>query len=246
MKTKNSISTRHHEWIDENEYFEALRKRKPAGFSLSSTLLLVVGLHLALLAALFAHTIPKSSPTESPAIADAVKNPAPKSDAQSFSKSILNSPQKESANIKPGAGNSTSQVALPVKQEDQQAASVAASESRISAGPKIPSSPVQQPPSDNSKKPSAAPGGAESLKKPSADFKKTGGNTVAFPKKPQTKTSEKPDPAPEKYTLAPGDTLYGISRKLGVSWQDFVKLNQIKDPKKLRAGQTLKVPPKKQ
>lgn len=246
MKTKNSISTRHHEWINENEYFEALRKRKPAGFSLSSTLLLVVGLHLALLAALFAHAIPKSSPTESPAIADAVENPAPKSDALSASKSILNSPQKESAHIKPGAGNSTSQGAPPIKQEDHQAASVAASDSKISVAPKIPSTPDQQPSLENSKKPSAAPGGAESLKKPSADSKKTGGNSVAFPAKPQIKTSEKSNPAPEKYTLAPGDTLYGISRKLGVSWQDFVKINQIKDPKKLRAGQTLKVPPKKQ
>jgi len=193
MKTKNYIPTRHHEWIDENEYFEALRKRKPAGFSLSSTLLLVVGLHLALLAALFAHAIPKSSPTESPAIADAVENPAPKSDALSASKSIPNSPQKESAPIKPGAGNSTSQVALPVKQENQQAASVAASDSRISVGSKISSTPVHQPSSENSKKPSAAPGGAESLKEPSADSKKTGGNTVAFPTKPQTKTEREPE-----------------------------------------------------
>jgi hypothetical protein len=159
MKTKNPVSTRHQEWIDENEYFDALRKRKPSGFSLSSTLLLVVGLHLALLAALFAHAIPKSSPTESSGVADAVENPAPKSDALSASESILNSPQKESANIKPGAGNSTSKGAPPINQEEHQASAIAASESRISAGPKIPSTPDQQPPSANSIKTPAAPGG---------------------------------------------------------------------------------------
>ncbi len=49
---------------------------------------------------------------------------------------------------------------------------------------------------------------------------------------------------PKTYTVQKGDTLVGIVRKLGVSYEDLVKLNKIDDPKKLQINHVLKVPPK--
>jgi LysM repeat protein len=48
--------------------------------------------------------------------------------------------------------------------------------------------------------------------------------------------------SPTHYTLAPGDNLYMVSRKLGVSFDDLKRANGISDPRLLRVGQTLKVP----
>ena len=44
------------------------------------------------------------------------------------------------------------------------------------------------------------------------------------------------------YTVLKGDTIYGISRKTGVSVQEIQKLNNISDPKKLYVGLKLKLP----
>ena len=45
-----------------------------------------------------------------------------------------------------------------------------------------------------------------------------------------------------RYTLAAGDNLYMVSRKLGVSYNDLAEANGIRDPRRLRVGQTLVVP----
>ncbi len=44
------------------------------------------------------------------------------------------------------------------------------------------------------------------------------------------------------YTILKGDTIYGISRKTGVSVQELQKLNDVSDPKKLYVGRKLKLP----
>jgi len=51
--------------------------------------------------------------------------------------------------------------------------------------------------------------------------------------------------APKTYVVAKGDNPVGIARKLGVGYDELLKLNKIDDPKKLKPGQTLKVPAKK-
>ena len=48
---------------------------------------------------------------------------------------------------------------------------------------------------------------------------------------------------PGYYTVQPGDTLYGIAQKYGVSVQDLQTWNNISDPRTLKVGQTLKVSP---
>jgi len=51
-----------------------------------------------------------------------------------------------------------------------------------------------------------------------------------------------PSAKPSEYTLAPGDNLYMVSRKLQVSYNDLLQANGLSDPRQLRVGQKLKVP----
>lgn len=46
------------------------------------------------------------------------------------------------------------------------------------------------------------------------------------------------------YKVAKGDNPYTIAKKLGVTYQELLKLNGIEDPTKLQIGQVLKVPGK--
>lgn len=50
---------------------------------------------------------------------------------------------------------------------------------------------------------------------------------------------------PSIYTLAPGENLYMVSRKLQVSYNDLMQANGLTDPRQLRVGQKLKVPAEK-
>jgi len=47
------------------------------------------------------------------------------------------------------------------------------------------------------------------------------------------------------YTLAAGDNLYSVARKLHVSYQEIAEANGIKDARGLQVGQKLKVPARK-
>jgi LysM repeat protein len=49
---------------------------------------------------------------------------------------------------------------------------------------------------------------------------------------------------PGTYKVAKGDNPYKIAKKLGVSYQELLKLNGIEDPTKLQIDQVLKVPAK--
>jgi LysM repeat protein len=46
------------------------------------------------------------------------------------------------------------------------------------------------------------------------------------------------------YVVKKNDTLAKISRETGVKYEELVKLNSIKDPRKIQEGQTLKLPKK--
>lgn len=47
---------------------------------------------------------------------------------------------------------------------------------------------------------------------------------------------------PAEYTLAAGDNLYMVSRRLQVSYDELMRANGLTDPRQLRVGQTLVVP----
>ncbi len=48
----------------------------------------------------------------------------------------------------------------------------------------------------------------------------------------------------QEYTVQPGDNLWAISQKYGLTVQDLVKANNIRDPNRLSVGQKLRIPPK--
>jgi len=45
-----------------------------------------------------------------------------------------------------------------------------------------------------------------------------------------------------KYTVAAGDTLFGISSKLNIPLEELAELNGITDPNQIKVGQVLKIP----
>jgi len=55
-------------------------------------------------------------------------------------------------------------------------------------------------------------------------------------------TTTPSEPEGQVYIVKSGDTLYGIAKKFGVSVDDLVKANNIKDPNKLSIGDKLIIP----
>ena len=44
------------------------------------------------------------------------------------------------------------------------------------------------------------------------------------------------------YTIVRGDTLSGIAKRFGTTYQEIARLNGIADPNKIRVGQVIKIP----
>ncbi len=64
----------------------------------------------------------------------------------------------------------------------------------------------------------------------------------AIASSPVQKKQSTPSSKPSEYTLAPGDNLYMVSRRLQVSYNELMQANGLTDPRQLRVGQKLKVP----
>ena len=64
---------------------------------------------------------------------------------------------------------------------------------------------------------------------------------------PSPKKAEAPSPTAESdvYVVAKGDNPYNIAKKLHVSYNDLIAINEIKDPTRVQVGQKLKIPAKK-
>ncbi len=86
---------------------------------------------------------------------------------------------------------------------------------------------------------------------PKADAAKASANAAATPKpagaQPSPKKPETPAPAADSdvYVVAKGDNPYNIAKKLHVSYNELIALNEIKDPTRVQIGQKLKIPAKK-
>ncbi len=66
---------------------------------------------------------------------------------------------------------------------------------------------------------------------------------VALPS-PSPAASPAPSPAAERtYVVQAGDTPSGIARQFGISSDALLQANHIEDPRTLRVGQTLTIPP---
>ena len=85
--------------------------------------------------------------------------------------------------------------------------------------------------------------------KPTATVVKPAAAPIAAAPKPQTaEPTAKAAPAPataDSYVVASGDNPYTIAKKLHVSYNALLTLNDIKDPTKIHIGQKLKVPKQK-
>jgi LysM repeat protein len=64
---------------------------------------------------------------------------------------------------------------------------------------------------------------------------------------PSPKKAETPSPTMDGdvYVVAKGDNPYNIAKKLHVSYNELIAINEIKDPTRVQIGQKLKIPAKK-
>ena len=67
---------------------------------------------------------------------------------------------------------------------------------------------------------------------------------ISPPANPTAKAAPAPATA-DSYVVASGDNPYTIAKKLHVSYNALLTLNDIKDPTKIQIGQKLKVPKQK-
>lgn len=96
--------------------------------------------------------------------------------------------------------------------------------------------------------PSAAPAfrAAELSTAPMVAASKSASEPVVDSTPPTAKSAASASGATgDTYTVAKGDNPYNIAKKLGVSYQALIEVNEITDPTKLQIGTILKVPAKK-
>lgn len=53
--------------------------------------------------------------------------------------------------------------------------------------------------------------------------------------------SSKPSQASDRYTVQPGDKLSLVAKQFKVSWELLARINEVRDPARVRSGQSLKV-----
>ena len=102
---------------------------------------------------------------------------------------------------------------------------------------------------------STAPGATPAVAPDAATTKSTGApaaNSAANRTAPKVADKKPADPGAKPaardtgqiYTVAKGDNPVVIAKRLGVSYDELLKLNRIEDPRKLQIGQKLHLPPK--
>jgi len=283
MKPIKSLPTSHPNWIDEPEYFEQLRKSRRFGISFPVAFLLVLGLHVVVIAGIYAYSGNKSAKARAklPAVESAETPPGPKSDAflvrndwpqPEAEPEVVATPAptpKAIAKSTPAPVNkempkvAVKEVVKPAEKPAPKPVAVAQKEVRgdeelkrkfLEAAGKLnavretvvrSAEPVVAKAVESVRVATEPP---VSLPKAAEDREIPVQRAVAVQPPPAPRAIpvatpvQRTGPPPSHYTLAPGDNLYMISRRLGVSYNDLVRANGISDPRQLRVGQTLKVP----
>jgi len=269
MKPTTTYPTKHPHWIDEPEYLETITKKKRFGISFTTAFLIIIAIHIAGVGGIFAFSNQKpkaAAPAKTEAVA--ANPPAPKSDALARNEwpepeakpKVVATPapvKKQIAESKPAPKVNQKPATAQIPAKSNQATAVAA------INPK-PSTPKFD---DSEKKKAFLATRTES--KPATETRQAipvapsttplvASNTeAAAPITPAPVAVSKPiettppapvakaapsAPRPSEYTLAAGDNLYMVSRKLQVSYNDLLQANGLSDPRQLRVGQKLKVP----
>jgi LysM repeat protein len=270
MKTSTTYPTKHPHWIDESDDSNNTKKGKRIGISFSVAVAIVVAIHLAVIGGIYVYTSPKpkTAAVKTPGDGTVQEPNGPKSDALARNEwpqpevkprvvAIPTPPAKKEMASKPSAKPT---VALAEKPKDKPASTEV-----VAVAPK-PSAPIKDA-SDEAKRKaflatrSSKPGveqrrdvepstSAVKVAIPAADIAAKPPATVPHPTAlarttipvPQTEKQAQNTRRVIEYTLAAGDNLYLVARKLGVSFNDLARENGINDPRQLRIGQTLKVP----
>lgn len=108
-----------------------------------------------------------------------------------------------------------------------------------------------EPAPDALTEPKPVPGGAGSGREGDAGKEPSRPTPVVVQPEPVKVELPKPLPVPasggilETYKVNTGDTAYRIALRYGITWQELLEFNGMKDPQKLQAGQVLKIPPKR-
>lgn len=96
--------------------------------------------------------------------------------------------------------------------------------------------------------PGIAAGPAQSMSQPSATepsssakTEQSSGSSAASGTSGTSDTSGASGTSEDMYTVAAGDTLSGIAKSHGVTYQDIARWNDIKDPNQIHEGQALRM-----
>ena len=265
MKTNTRYPTKHPHWIDEPEYLDAIKKRKRVGISFATAFVLVLAIHLAGVGGIFAFSNqkPKAAAPEKPAVVS-TNPPAPKSDAlarnewpepEAKPKVVATAPPVKklvaTANVTP---KSEPKPVAVVAEKPKSPAPALAKPTPVVAN----TAPRQPQATDAALRkaflasqtpslPTAETREALPVSRATVPLIATNPEVSSAPSIASAPTTPAPKPAapaprPSEYTLAPGDNLYMVSRKLQVSYNDLLQANGLSDPRQLRVGQKLKVP----
>ncbi len=264
MKRHTTYPTAHPHWIDEDETPDGRKSR--FGITFTTAFAIVLALHVAGLGGIYAYSQVKSP---KPVASKSELKPGPASDAlarnawpepEAQPKVVATPPpaEKKLAAAKPAPKAPT------VVAANEKAASVASKPVVAAAKPRQ-EAPVVAKAAATPAVPNVE---AETLKKA---FLASKGSTPpepqrAIPAAPQAVAAPEVSapvaasqkerivsapvevapvptaPRPTRYTLAPGDNLYMVSRRLQVSYNALMEANNLSDPRQLRVGQTLVVP----
>ena len=265
MKTNTTYPTKHPHWIDEPEYLDAIKKRKRVGISFATAFILVLAIHLAGVGGIFAFSNLKSDKKPTPvAEAPVEKQPGPKSDSlarnewpqpEAQPKVVATPPpvKKQVADSKPRP-KAEPKVEAVVAEKPKSPAPALAKPTPVVAN----TAPRQPQATDDALRkaflasqtpslPTAETREALPVSRATVPLIATNPEVSSAPSIASAPTTPAPKPAapaprPSEYTLAPGDNLYMVSRKLQVSYNELLQANGLSDPRQLRVGQKLKVP----
>ena len=168
-----------------------------------------------------------------PAKSGAAKTPAKPETATAKTSDVKPLPAAKAAEAKPATAAKTSDVKAAPAVKAAEAKPAAAKTSDVKAAPGA--------------KPAEVKPAASVAKNPEVKTN-TAAKTAEAPAAPKpvageaSKADTKSDASGKTYTVAKGDNPYAIAKKLKVSYNELLKVNDIKDPTKLQIGQKLIVP----
>lgn len=233
---------------------------------LSTAFVVVLVLHLVAVGGIYAFHSIKAKRREADGTSTALKTSAPAPQSAVAAIPVPAKPAAPAATPPPAVASAAAAhaVASPI------AAPVA---TRAVATPPKPDNAVSHLPAPAgpsavipAQKPSPAPGTQTAATQPSVGAQtgpggNVAGNTVSAKAQPVSVTPVKAvavvpavqpvavvavDATPRTYTVVKGDNPVAIAKKMGVSYDEMLKVNGIEDPRKLQIGQVLKMPAKKQ